>query len=666
MRALPYAVPLAILLGGLIHSGIQAQTPYSGHGAGSVSREKIVQYAPPPLDPEVTRRIQMMLDVRSPALGRVTPDGQRLVFGWSITGTPAVWRLDGPKSFPVQMTGGEDPTGVVGVTPDGRWLVLSRDRGGQEDPGLYLQPIDGGSLRAIQHTPKSRASYSFTTRDSKTIYYTANDIKPDSYAIYKYDIAAGKRDLVFSDPGLWFIADHRESDNGELQLLLHKATGALSAEYFEWRSGTRALTPLFGQGETTEYRAQYAAQAGQLLVLTNKLGEFRRLYRWNATAGLTPVTPEMKADVSGCSSDRAKKRIYCTVNDGGYTRLRVLDAQTLQPLEIPVRKDADHVYPGAASDDGRFVTLGVETAKAPRTNYVFDWHSKTLTQWVLPSAPEVDLSQFAVAQLENYTARDGTTIPMFVRYPAACAPSAPAPPEPCPVIVEFHGGPEGQAQPGFSPYAQLFVDAGFIFVQPNVRGSDGYGKTWLHADNGPKRLDIITDIDDAGKALRTRWTRNGSVPKIGVFGGSYGGYSTLIGMTMFAGTYDAGVSIVGTSNLRTFLLNTAPYRRALRASEYGDPEKDADALEKLSPTNYVDRVRSPLLMIQGVDDPRVPAGESLQMHEVLKARGKPSSLILLEGEGHGAARRGGQVTMIGHALRFFEEHLKGKKTPRTN
>jgi dipeptidyl aminopeptidase/acylaminoacyl peptidase len=665
MRVLHNAAQLAVLLVSLI-SSIQAQTPYSGHGAGSIPREKIAQYAPPPLDPDVTRRIQMMLDVRSPGLGRVTPDGKRLVFGWSITGTPAVWRLDGPKSFPVQMTGGEDPTGVAGITPDGRWLVLSRDRGGQEDPGLYLQPIDGGSFRLIQHTPKSRASYSFTTKDSRTIYYTSNDIKPDSYAIYKYDIAAGKRDLVFSDPGLWFIADHREADGGEMQLLLHKATGALSAEYYEWSSATRALKPLFGQAETTEYRAQYAAQPGQLLVLTNKLGEFRRLYGWDATAGLRPITPEMNMDVSGCGTDRAKKRIYCTVNDGGYSRLRVMDARTLQPLEIPVSKDADHVYTGPASDDGRFVTIGVETAKAPRTNYVFDWDTQTLTQWVLPSAPEVDLSQFAIARLESYPARDGTKIPMFVRYPARCAPGASPPSEPCPVIVEFHGGPEGQAGPGFSPYAQLFVDAGFIFVEPNVRGSDGYGKTWLKADDGPKRLDIITDIEDAGKALRTRWTRDGRVPKIGIFGGSYGGYSTLIGMTMFAGTYDAGVSIVGTSNLLTFLQNTAPYRRALRASEYGDPQKDAEALRKLSPTTYVDRLKSPLLMIQGVDDPRVPAGESLQMHEALKAQGKPSSLILLEGEGHGAARRSGQVTMIGHALRFFEEHLRGKKAPTTN
>src|SRR6185295_14351236 len=147
-------------------------------------------------------------------------------------------------------------------------------------------------------------------------------------------------------------------------------------------------------------------------------------------------------------------------------------------------------------------------------------------------------------------------------------------PAPCPVVVNFHGGPEGQALPGMSLYAQLFVDAGFVYVQPNVRGSDGYGKAWLKSDDGPKRLQVITDIEDAAKHVRTAFAANGKAPKVGVLGGSYGGYSTLVAMTKFAGAFDAGVANVGMSNLLTFLLNTAPYRRAFCVSETADPEKD--------------------------------------------------------------------------------------------
>lgn len=642
----------------------QPQSTYAGHGADSVPREKIVKYAPPPLPGEVTRRIQTMLDVRGAVLGTIAPDGKRLFFTWGITGTPNVWRLDGPKSFPVQMTGGEDPTRVAGVTPDGRTLILSRDVGGQEDPGLYVQSADGGPLALVHHKKGTRAFYAFTTDDSRTIYFGANDIKPDSYAIYRYDLGTKRRDLVFDQPGLWSVSDHR-GDAAGLKLLLSKATGALSREYAEYDVVTGTLTPLLGQNEKVEYQADYAAEPGELLVLTNKLGEFRRLYRWKPGGALIPVTPEMAIDVAAFDLDEAKSRLYLSLNDRGYQRVRVHDARTLAELNVSVPADAAAISIGSLSRDGRFAVLGVDSGKAPRTSVVIDWQSGSLTEWALATAPEVDVTKFASAKLESYTARDGTKIPMFIRYPAQCAPEAAAA-DPCPIVVEFHGGPEGQATPGFSGFSQLFVDAGFIFAEPNVRGSDGYGKAWLDADNGARRLDVISDIDDAGKALRARFTRNGKAPKIAITGGSYGGYSVLMGMTMFGGTYDVGVSIVGISNLATFLQNTAPYRRALRASEYGDPEKDAEALKKLSPTTYLDRVKAPLLIIQGVDDPRVPAGEAIQIQEALEARGVPSKLILLEGEGHGAARRGGQVLMIGHMLRFLEEHLSPKAGAPTN
>jgi dipeptidyl aminopeptidase/acylaminoacyl peptidase len=207
----------------------------------------------------------------------------------------------------------------------------------------------------------------------------------------------------------------------------------------------------------------------------------------------------------------------------------------------------------------------------------------------------------------------------------------------------------------------MFVDAGFVYVEPNVRGSDGYGRTWLDADNGPKRLDVIGDLRDAGAWIRANWGRNGKAPKVGVTGGSYGGYATLVAMTMFAGTYDAGAAEVGISNLETFLRNTAPYRRILRISEYGDPDKDAEALKKLSPVTYLDRVNAPLLVIQGVNDPRVPAGEAIQIHDLLEKRGVASRLILFADEGHGASKRANQVLSVGHVIRFFEENLKGAK-----
>ena len=354
------------------------------------------------------------------------------------------------------------------------------------------------------------------------------------------------------------------------------------------------------------------------------------------------------------SIDAARKHVLYQVNDKGYTRLSALDAKTLKPAKLPVFEGADQVVPGMAAWDGTRFTVGVETGRSPRASYVYDWKTRKLERWLAPSVPEADTTTFVRASLSEYPARDGTKIPMFLRVPPQCE----SPDKPCPIVVHFHGGPEGQSQPGFWPRAQLLVDEGYIFVEPNVRGSDGYGKAWLNSDNGPKRLEVITDIEDCAKFLKTKYTRGGVPPKVGIMGWSYGGYSTLVGMTMFAGAYDAGVAMVGMASLVTFLKNTAPYRRALRAAEYGDPDKDLEALKKLSPLTYLDQVKAPLLIIQGANDPRVPVGEAIQMHEALDHRKVPSELIVFADEGHGAQKRGNQVLEFGHLMRFFNEHLK--------
>jgi dipeptidyl aminopeptidase/acylaminoacyl peptidase len=626
---------------------------YSGHGIGSVSPEVLAKYAPTPLPSELSRGIQALLDVRSPGAGRLSPDGKTLYFGWTITGVRQIFRIDGPQRFPVQMTGGEDATTLTEITPDGKWLVLARDRKGEENPGLYLQDAKGGPLVVVQHKPRVQTVLQLVTDDARWLYYRANDRKEDAYALYRYELATRKTELVLEQEGLWSIEDWKPDG----RLLLSKEVGSNMAEYYELEPGKATPTPLFGQGEREDYVARYGAGDGEVLVQTPKLGEFRRLYRWSA-GKLTAVTPEIKHDVEGFSIDRARQRVLYSVNEGGYTRLHALDARTYREIKLPALPPADHVYAGATTRDGRFTTLAIDPGVSPLVSFVLDWKAGKLTPWHAPSAPEVDVSRFSRATLEHYPARDGTPIPMFVRRPASCD-------KPCPVLVDFHGGPEGQATPGFAPALQAFLDAGFILVQPNVRGSDGYGKTWLHADDGAKRLAVITDIEDASRFIRARWGEGGKAPKIGVMGGSYGGYSTLVAMTMFAGAYDAGAENVGFGNVVTFLQNTAPYRRPLRISEYGDPDKDREALVKLSPVTYLDRLSAPLLMIQGANDPRVPVGEAVQFHDALAAKGVAAKLVIFADEGHGAAKRENRALTYGYMLQFFQEHLQGKKAPAT-
>lgn len=648
----------SLLLIFIFFTYFSVQAQYSGHGADSVSAETLKKYAPPTLSPVMANKLKKMFDVTSPGMGMLSPDKKTLYFTWRVTGISQVWKINGPKSFPIQLTSGNDAVTIRDVAPNGKFLIVSKDLNGQENPGLFSLDLSTGSLEELYRKPKVQANYSFITDDSSTIYFTANDKSPDSYSVYKMKLSDKSIETLYDGKGAWYVADQR--NNGQ-KILLVNYLGAKQNEYFDFDTKTKELKPVIGQNEKEEYEVAYSGKDNQFLVLSNKTTDFKRLYLF-ANGQLRAITPELNNEISGFTIDQKYTRIIYSINRDGYSEIGVLDAKTLKPMaapKLPIIKgvSVDHIFNGATTRDGRITMLGVVTSKAPRLGYSYDWTTKKLVQWVLPSAPEVDLSKFVVSELMSYETRDKAKIPMFVRFPENCKLSIKNR-QNCPVVVHFHGGPEGQSQPGFSTMAQAFVDEGFIFVEPNVRGSDGYGKKWIDLDNGPLRENVITDIEDASIWIKKKWKNSdGSIPKIGVMGWSYGGYSTLLAMTRFAGAYEAGVALVGMSNLVSFLNNTAPYRRVLRISEYGDPVKDKEALMKLSAVSYVDRVKGPLMVIQGANDPRVPVGESLQIHETLTKNKIPSELIVFADEGHGSAKKENQVLEIGNTIEFFKKHL---------
>jgi prolyl oligopeptidase PreP (S9A serine peptidase family) len=649
---------------------------YAGLGAGSVDPALVAAHAPPALDAGMAARIQARLDVRGAPAGAITERGDRMFLTWRVTGTSQVWRLDGPGAFPVQLTGGGENTSLAGLTRDGAHLVVSRDVGGAENPGLFWMSADGGALTTIFEAPGVLARVAFLPDDDRAVYYLANDREPASYALYRWDVATGARTAVFTEPGLWSVVDRRPrvtSDGAAPAgatatdiLLLSKDLGSQQNEIHQLDLATGVRTPLLGvdqpAGTIESFQALFSATPGELLVRTNARSNVERVYRWRAGT-FTALSPELPYDVSAMSIDWPRKRLYVTVNRDGFRQVEAMDPATGKAIALPRHPTlggSDNITLASLTRDGQTMQLAFDGATTLPTVVAYSWATKRWTTWTRPSAPGVDPTAFAKVELMTYPARDGTPVPMFVRRPASCpAPgSAAAGATPCPMVVQFHGGPEIQALPGFNPIAQLYVDAGFVFVEPNVRGSSGYGKAWLDADNGARRLDVVTDIEDCARHLRTTWAIGGVAPKLGVYGRSYGGYSSMYAMTAFAGAFDVGVAEVGISNLLTFLQNTAPYRQALRISEYGDPARDRDALVALSPITHAAKLAAPMLLLQGVNDPRVPVGEAVQFYDVIKAKGLPGGLILFPDEGHGTSKRSNQVLAIGHTLGFFEQHLR--------
>ncbi len=627
---------------------VNAAPAYKGLGRESVSPQTLQKFRAAALPSDLSQKVQAIIDVRAPGAGILSPDNRSLFFSWRVSGTTQIWRVDGPQHFPVQMTGGEDRTELAGISPDGKYLLLTRDRKGEENPGLYLQSPQGGELKVIQHLPKVQTVPAFISDDSKYVFYLSNDRKPDSYALYRYEISSGEKELLFDKEGLWAVAD---ATRDYQRLLLEKSEGNFAKEYFEFSLSDRQLRPLLGQGEKEEYILQYAADEKTYLVITPKFGEFRRLYQFDGK-NFRALSPETNSNVESFSLDQTRRRLMYQVNEEGYTKLFALSAKDYKPIKVPDFPGAEHVLAGSSSRDGRYQVLSISTGKAPESSFIWDTKRGDLKQWVLPSSPEIDTSRFVPAALSYIPARDETLIPTLIYRSEKCFNEA------CPVIVNFHGGPEGQSKPSFNLFAQLLLQEGFTFVQPNVRGSDGHGKTWLGADDGVKRLNVISDIEDCAHFIRKEFAKNGKIPKVGISGGSYGGYAALMGMNYFAGAYDAGISNVGISNLITFLNNTAPYRRKLRIPEYGDPVKDKAALTQLSPITHVNKIKGPLMLIQGASDPRVPVGEAIQIYEKAKRKKLPVELIIYADEGHGSQKRENQVLTIGHTIRFFKQHLR--------
>jgi dipeptidyl aminopeptidase/acylaminoacyl peptidase len=627
-------------------SNLSQKKTYSGHGGESVSKEDLRKYAPKPIPKELTTEIESQLELRSTSLGQLTPDGKKLFFKWSVTGTQQVWKIDGPKSFPVQMTGGANATYLQDITEDGKWLIHSRDEDGDEYPALFLQSVNGGSLELLYGKSKVKVRYLDQTKDGKNIYFRANDIEPTVWGIYKYNLASKTKTLIYKGKGYWYISDRKETGD----MILSHSTGNVTNEHFLYNEKTKKISPLLGQDERESFSVRFAPGPGKFFVVTNKFSDFKRLYLYDKK-DFKAITPEQPMDVVGLSISKNSKRILIEYNNNGRYTLEGLNAKTFQAIKMPKLGDALHTYFGSSTTDSRYTIFGKSYHNKPRSSYVYNWNTRKLVEWTIPSSPELDTSDYSPWVEEFYKAEDGTMIPMIVKRPKECIKKT------CPVIVSFHGGPEGQSKPSFSPYTELFVKRGFVYVKPNVRGSRGYGKKWINADNGAKRLDVITDIRDCSIHIKKNWSYGGVVPKIGIVGGSYGGYSTLYAMTVFAGHYDTGVARVGMSNLVTFLENTADHRRYLREAEYGYLATDRKILEKLSPINYIERVEDPLLIIQGVNDPRVPVGEALQFKKALDSKGIKSSLILFADEGHGVRKRKNRTLQTGHTLNFFLKHL---------
>jgi dipeptidyl aminopeptidase/acylaminoacyl peptidase len=413
--------------------------------------------------------------------------------------------------------------------------------------------------------------------------------------------------------------------------------------------------PAAGQSTSAAHLVQaWSADGKSLYVNSDRAGEFRELMRWDvATGALTRLTAQTPWDVDGFGATRDGNTLALRINVDGRDELRLINSAGAT-ITTPNKAPAGSVNRVAFHETRDELAVVVNSVQGPAQIHSMDLSMGNTTTWTTPvGAAGLNLQNLPEQQIVRWQSFDGRTISGILSLPPARFTGK------RPVVLQVHGGPEAQAKQGWQGrYNHLIQELGVAVLEPNVRGSSGYGKTFLALDNGRLREDSVKDMDAA-----ISWTATQprlDAQRVLVVGSSYGGYMALAASTVLADRIAGAVSTVGISNFVSFLENTETYRRDLRRAEYGDERDPAMRafLQNISPLNRVHKITRPLMVVQGKNDPRVPHTESEQIVRSLQGRGVPVWYMLADNEGHGFARRENSDYYFATLVKFIEQTLK--------
>jgi dipeptidyl aminopeptidase/acylaminoacyl peptidase len=355
------------------------------------------------------------------------------------------------------------------------------------------------------------------------------------------------------------------------------------------------------------------------------------------------------AELSGAAINEQGTTFVLVWNVAGRSELSFFDTKTGKMTPGP-RLPAEIAGGLEFSKDGQRIALVLSGSSSPADVWVLDMRSKQFTQLTRSPHAGVDLTKLVRPELVRYKAQDGLELSGWLYRPVGAT-------GPGPIVLSFHGGPEGQERPGFSSLYQALLSRGIAVFAPNVRGSSGFGKKFVNLDNGALRENGVKDIKASVDYVVGAGVAD---PKrVGIMGGSYGGYMVMAGLTEYPDLFAAGADLFGVVNFETFFKNTQPWMAAISKVEYGDPDKEADMLRRLSPINRIDRVKTPTIVLHGANDTNVPVVEAEQVVENLKKRNVPVEYVLFPDEGHGWRKTPNRIRSAVAIVKFFETYLKG-------
>ncbi|MBU4433422.1 MAG: S9 family peptidase [Alphaproteobacteria bacterium] len=580
--------------------------------------------------PSIRAGLNRYQNVRAAAFQDWAADGGMLITT-RFANTNQLHSVAAPGADRSQLTFYDEPVSGVHALPGGG-VLFAKDTGGDEWFQLFVRDADGHETQ-LTETGTRNGSPAWSKDGSVLVWARSTKGSGDADILMRDTAAPGGARVILKGEGA--ISPEAVSPDGKTVLLgRYYSIGESKRWLLDIASGK--LIPLGVSKTKVSYAGgAFTPDGKSVLLLSDEGGDFMRLTQIDLATGARTIVSgaDRPWDIEDFALSHDGRVLAYVVNEDGFSKLVVQDVRTKRALPQPALP-AGVVGGLAFSADGEKLGFSLSTPTASSDAWSWGVTDGQLQRWTASELGGLDAKALATPELVRFTSFDKRSIPAFIYKPRLAAGQK------APVIIDIHGGPEGQSRPTFSPIHQHFVgELGAAVIVTNVRGSSGYGKTYLNLDNAEKREDSVKDIGALLDWIKTQPDLDPS--RVVVYGQSYGGYMSLAVMTHYSDRLAGGVERYGISNFASFLTNTEAYRRDLRRAEYGDERdpKMQKVFEVISPMNSVAKISKPMLVMQGWNDPRVPRSESDQVVAKLREQGVETWYVQFKDEGHGFLKK---------------------------
>ncbi|MDH2901824.1 MAG: S9 family peptidase [archaeon] len=609
----------------------------------------------------ISHDLKRYLNIRSVSSPKFASDGKHLIFLANMTGVPQIWMTEAEpdvlnRSMELLSVDSEERVGFVECALSKDLIVYGVDTGGNERYQINVIENKGKHFKRITNNPKVIHEFGSFSRDEHKLSYSSNFRDQTFFDVYIQDLESDTNagELVYQSnetnvPIEW--------SPDQASLLFRTIYAPFNHDLFLLElSSLKARRILEHKGDAVFDYATFSKDGRFVFCISNVEREFSELVKIGVNdERLDSIHSEGASEIELLRQSPDGKLLAFAVNSGGFSKIRILKSDSAadgEPKEVKLPIDSV-VLDLAWSVDSSKLTFTLTSSILNTNVWIYDIEKDLLAQITKISTSGIDESSFLPSQIWKYKSFDGLEISSFLFLPKDQR-------ENYPLLVLLHGGPESQFRPTFNPLIQYFLHLGFAVGVPNFRGSTGYGRTFTHLDDVRNRMNTVKDVESFIVNLRGRSDLQGKIDfgKIAAWGGSYGGFMVLACLYANPDLWAAGVDIVGIANFVTFLRNTGPWRRKLRIAEYGDPDKDNEFLSSISPVTNAEKIRAPLFVIHGANDPRVPLEEAEQITSTLERLGRRVHLMKFDAEGHGLHKIKDRIEGYSQALAFLLDCLE--------